>query len=175
MKIKQTYKYMMLDLKNTIINYYIAIVAIYLLTVLLEVIFSGGGETSMNIDGATVIFLFIVGLCSFKDNYLMLAQNGISRRTMFVCRMLTAASIAAITMAADQLFIGLAQLATRSMPNLHVNGLLAELGANAFTRLFIGLAAYFFCHGFGVFHHCDVLSPGQGGQGAGGRRRADFP
>ena len=40
-----------------------------------------------------MVFLFIAGLNSFKENFGMLLQNGVSRRTMFTGRLLTMVSL----------------------------------------------------------------------------------
>jgi hypothetical protein len=53
------------------------------------------GEVSFSgLDIATAIFLLIAGLCSFKESFLMLSQNGVSRKSMFISRLLVAISIA---------------------------------------------------------------------------------
>jgi hypothetical protein len=57
------------------------------------------------IEAATVIFVFISGLCSFKEAFLMLMQNGISRRTFFLGRIITVLSVALTMALIDQIII----------------------------------------------------------------------
>jgi hypothetical protein len=46
------------------------------------------------LEFATVIFLFIAGLNSFKEEFGLLIQNGISRKTVFAGRILTSLTVA---------------------------------------------------------------------------------
>jgi hypothetical protein len=58
-----------------------------------------------SMEMATVIFLFIIGLCSFKESFGLMIQNGISRRTLFTGRLLTTLTIALLMATFDKVFL----------------------------------------------------------------------
>jgi hypothetical protein len=107
MNIKASYNYQMADQKKSISIYYFIIVCILIaLFVLTSVTINSGSVVNANFNGldlATVIFLFVCGLCGFKECFLMLAQNGVSRKTLFVSRLLTTVSIAFVMAVIDKI------------------------------------------------------------------------
>ncbi len=127
MNIKAAYRYQLDDHKKAIITYYIILLAIYILLISSISISVSSTETITYTDSssdqisipvnstdynmisgmelATVIFLFIVGLDSFKEVFGMLLQNGISRRTLFASRCLTTVSIALIMSVIDKIIL----------------------------------------------------------------------
>lgn len=85
MRLKSVVKYNISEMKNSVLIFYGIIAAILILTV-----FSLVKLANNNVDGsvsgaemASAIFLFVVGLNSFKHNYLFLSTNGITRKTSF--------------------------------------------------------------------------------------------
>ena len=97
-----SYRYQMHDHKKDLIIYYIVIFCIYLLTLVSTAIVVAANDQqivvssqSNGINIATMVFLFIAGLNSFKENFGMLLQNGVSRRSMFSGRILTMLSLCA--------------------------------------------------------------------------------
>lgn len=100
MNIKASYNYQLFDLKKSILVYYFVIVCVYLfmtITMTVSLSMAEGGNVSGQFNGSdfsTMIFIFIVGLCSFKEVFGMLLQNGISRKSMFIGRLLTSLTIA---------------------------------------------------------------------------------
>lgn len=127
MNIKAAYRYQLDDHKKAIITYYIILLAIYILLIssisisvsgIETITYTGSGsdQVSVPVDStdynmisgmelATVIFLFIAGLDSFKEVFGMLLQNGISRKTLFASRCLTAVSIALIMSVIDKIIL----------------------------------------------------------------------
>ena len=85
MNIKSALKYQLADGRVSIPVFYLVI---FCLMALIPISASGmGPEDSMSIGGfeiATIIFLFVVGLNSFRETFRMMVQNGVSRKTMFV-------------------------------------------------------------------------------------------
>lgn len=91
MNIKAALKYQLEDHKKSIIIFYITILSVYLIIITSIWGVSKNVQISGNINGmgiATAIFLFISGLCSFKENFFMLGQNGVSRKTIFESRVI---------------------------------------------------------------------------------------
>ncbi len=86
MRIKSVIKYNLSEMKTSIMVFYVVIAAVMAL-IGFSFIMMSGNNTNVNSGGteaATVIFIFVVGLNSFKNNYLFLSTNGISRKTQFM-------------------------------------------------------------------------------------------
>ncbi len=97
---------------------------------------------------ASVIFLFVVGLCSFKENFLMLMQNGCSRRSVFAGRLLAGGVIAVGMALIDELFalglgLGLAGAAGNDAA-VRVLGLEGQSGALAILWVFLYMVLAYF-------------------------------
>lgn len=94
MNIKASYKYQLADHIKSIVIFYGVILAILLLTM---VTITGTGESSDGslggMDISTAIFLFVAGLCAFKEPFLMLMQNGVSRKSIFLSRIYTSLTV----------------------------------------------------------------------------------
>ena len=113
MNLKASYKYQLADNKKSMIIYMSIIVAITLFLYLATIFtFSVNGVTTKftSMEFASVIFLFVTGLCSFKDNFLMLTQNGISRKTMFVSGILNFITLSGILTAFGAILLLLVKL-----------------------------------------------------------------
>lgn len=113
MILKTAYKYQLADYKKPIAIYYGIIAAIISLVFFFGLsvrIFSGSTSTSSTLqigamDATTAVFLFVMGLNSFRESFFMLLQNGISRKTFFMTRFISS-SVAAVIMAAiDNLLV----------------------------------------------------------------------
>jgi hypothetical protein len=95
------YKYNLYDNAKAIIIYYFVVLAVLaLMTVGISVTTSGSMSLS-GLDIATVNFLLIAGLVSFKESFRMFMQNGVSRKSIMASKILSAVSIALIMTAAD--------------------------------------------------------------------------
>ena len=95
MTLKSAFKYQLVDHKNSIIIFYICIFAMTALT-FFSAMMSTNNAISMvgGFEFATMIFLFVTGLNSFSESFRMLAQNGVSRKSMFQARMAVFAVLA---------------------------------------------------------------------------------
>lgn len=109
MNVKASNKYLFVEQIRSVKYFYIILIAsVILLTMItginvndeshhtVSVSFSG-----MNIT--TIIYLFICGLCCFTDNFAMMMQNGVSRKSHFFGRVLTILQISAIMAVIDEL------------------------------------------------------------------------
>jgi hypothetical protein len=105
MKIKNVISYNLNDDKRAIIIYYLVIAAVISLIGLGVAI---SDENSTNVAGlemSTAVFLFVVGLNSFKENFLFLSTNGVSRKTQFSGFVACAALVAAIMAVIDNFYV----------------------------------------------------------------------
>ena len=109
MNILPSYRYQMADHKKSILIFYVVIVVLSLIFGFSTTLIINGndaavhGSTSGN-EMATVIFLFVVGLCTFKETFLISLQNGVSRKTLFTAKLLTMLSVAVIMAMIDKIF-----------------------------------------------------------------------
>ena len=106
MKLNAAFRYQLFDHKVSVMVYYIVIIALTILIgVGLGLFASVGGVSTagvihagptepMSFIGATVVFLFISGLCGFKENFLFALQSGVSRGTLFFGRLLSFGALA---------------------------------------------------------------------------------
>ena len=101
-----SYKYQLSDTKRSIIIYYCVILALLILmSVSMVTVTSSSNVTLSGMDFATVVFLFVIGLVSFKEPFKMLIQNGVSRKSMFISKILTALTITLIMSVADKIIM----------------------------------------------------------------------
>lgn len=110
MNILASYRYQMADHKKAILIFYLAIICFFIgVNTLMSVTAEGpsGGGTGIvtGNETASVIFLFVIGLCTFKETFLLSLQNGSSRKTLFAAKLLTMGSVTAIISAIDLILI----------------------------------------------------------------------
>jgi hypothetical protein len=94
MTLKASIKYILKNSFRSIIIYYFVILCVICLAVVSAL--TPGMNGMVKISGtemATVIFLFIFGLNSFKDEFQMFIQNGLSRKTLFLGEVLSILAI----------------------------------------------------------------------------------
>lgn len=109
MNIKASYRYQLSDVSKPIFLYYIIVLLVYAaLFITLSINHSESGSPYVSgqfngIEAATAIFLFIMGLCSFKEAFGMMMQNGISRKTIFIGKIITSLTAALAMAFIDQL------------------------------------------------------------------------
>ena len=84
MRIKTAVRYQINDYIKPVLIYYFSIFCLTLLFGMIPLIFGGNGRFSLTgIEFITSIFMFVLGLYSFKEVFLMMLQNGISRKQCF--------------------------------------------------------------------------------------------
>lgn len=105
MNTRHSFKYQMADGKKAVIVYYAVVALLFTLATVLMWIFGSphsGIHTSLGgVDMITTLFLFVLGLNSFKENFGMLLQNGITRRSIFAGRLAAAATLGALLTVVD--------------------------------------------------------------------------
>ena len=163
MKLKQSIRYQLADFIGPVIVYYGIVVAVHILFFLIHnfinpnMLYLGGGMSSFS-----MVFLFICGLCSFHDNLPMHLQNGVSRKTMLLGRLVVTVMVGAFCALIDTLLalvidfspIGLevnAATASASLlrttysfwPYMHVGGILLDFFFNFFLLLLASSLGYF--------------------------------
>lgn len=82
MSFTKSFKYSVLSNKKPILGFYTVVVALYLVFIVTSFFAPGGSISGM--DMASLVFLFVFGITSFKENFYMLLQNGVSRKNMFL-------------------------------------------------------------------------------------------
>jgi hypothetical protein len=106
MSLKSVIKYQIADFKSAVIVFYLTVL---LLIALFSVLFYEIADTSaVSISGtetATIFFLFVIGLNSFRETFKMTIQNGISRRTMFKGFLFTALIMSVGMSVINELFL----------------------------------------------------------------------
>lgn len=143
MKIKPSIRYQLHDQGLSFLIYYGVMVGMILLN-LLFLPFAGGSDlriTSGGITAVTSIFIFIVGLCSFKDPFLLALQHGISRRSQFLARLASMGMACAFLALADEIYTLLVALLKIPFPNSFFAFSLYEMvyGGSTGTKLSLGL------------------------------------
>lgn len=78
---------------------------------------ASAGEIS-GFDAASIIFLFVTGVCAFGETFRMFLQNGVSRKTLFKSRLLTMISLAAIFALIDTVILSVAKGASTHFTNV---------------------------------------------------------
>lgn len=119
MNLKPSFKYQFRDSIRSMIGFYIVIVLLYIAATIVTAIARSHINTSVHmqltgIEFSTLIFLFIVGLNVFKENYSLLLQNGVSRRSVFLGHILNALALAAIAALMDKLLLAVFSPIVRS-------------------------------------------------------------
>lgn len=119
MKVFASFRYQLADQKRGILTYYGVLLGFYVLFEILFVVAAVGedvnGSTTNGITAVTAVYVFVASLCSFKDNFGMSLQNGVSRRSTFLARLCTAGAMCAVMAVADELVTILAPLPSRLM------------------------------------------------------------
>ena len=88
MNMKAAVKYQLNEFKYSVIIFYIVIASILTFTFILLFATRSPGETN-GFELATLLFLFVCGSNSFKENFRFFLQNGSSRKKLFDSQMLS--------------------------------------------------------------------------------------
>jgi len=99
------YKYQLGKQMNAAAWFYGTVIVLYTVTTIITKNIAGVG-VSTNAAEFSAIFLFVMGLCSFKENFFMLTQNNVSRGTIFKSRLMVAVTAALVVALADILITG---------------------------------------------------------------------
>lgn len=123
MNIKATTKYQLSDLKKSLGTYYLVILLVVVFFTLIDKLWGNDGSGTYNgFEFTTIIFLFVCGLNSFKGNFLMMIQNGISRKTMFIGASITFLSVSMFMSIIDRGLAIFIDLITKSIDGMYFKG-----------------------------------------------------
>jgi hypothetical protein len=112
MKLTAAIKYYLNDFKRSVIVFYGVLLLIFV-ALMITIAYIGTNNVSMSgMESASMIFLFVVGLNSFKNPFRMFLQTGISRKTLFVGFV---ASLAILSVVMTFLDLGMSWLYGSSM------------------------------------------------------------
>lgn len=78
----KSFKYGVLANTRPVSIFYLVVLILYLTFITISLFAPGGSISGM--DMASLVFLFVFGITSFKENFYMLLQNGVSRKNMFL-------------------------------------------------------------------------------------------
>lgn len=104
MKIKQAMRYQLQGFMRSARTFYIVIAAIFIGMLLLNRFVTSGTGSVSGMESATIIFLFVMGLNSFKQDFRLFLQNGISRNTLLVSFAASALSVSVCMAVIDGFF-----------------------------------------------------------------------
>ncbi len=106
MNIYPSFRYQLSRNKASVTVYYLVWVCCVALTTVISLIFydtQGSGVITTNgVSLATAICIFVLSLNAFKANFGMAAQNGVSRRSLFLGHLCTSATLCAILAVLDE-------------------------------------------------------------------------
>lgn len=145
MKQKAAVRYQLRSYRNPILIFYGIILLVYVLlsTIVKVQIFIEDQDLTMNgLNIASVIFLFVCGLNSFKEDFNFFLQNGVSRRTQFTALCLIQ-PVVAVVMAAVDSFI--ARLIALFLPCESLFGMIYGGSLEAGFSGFLLQTAWMFC------------------------------
>ncbi len=99
MSIKVSYRYQLSAHFKALATFYLIVISVSVLLLsvsMISISASPGESLSGEVSGleiSTLIFIFIAGCNSFREEFGMLMQNGVSRKTLFIGRMLTSVTV----------------------------------------------------------------------------------
>lgn len=101
MKLTAAIKYYLNDYKKPVVIFYGILLALFLFLLITASFFGIEAAHMGGMETASLIFLFVVGLNSFKNPFRLFLQTGISRRTLFVSFISSLAMLAVVMMLLD--------------------------------------------------------------------------
>jgi hypothetical protein len=124
MNLKVSVKYQLDENKRPVIIFYI--IAFLLWAVSLIAIMPANGSDTIKgrlggIELATIIFLFIAGMNSFRDTFRMFMQNSISRKTLFTGRLICVIVISGIMALIDTIINITGRIVIASVSKTFIN------------------------------------------------------
>lgn len=149
MSLKASYWWQMRDHKKAVQIYYFVLVCVVIMMFVNSGDIVSSESLMQGFDLITVIFLFVMGLCSFKENFGMLLQNCVSRKTVFIGRIMTTLSIAFGMAVIDRVFMIICNLLFSRNGTAFVRDLYAAFystkidNVSEFTGLVSGFALSF--------------------------------
>lgn len=156
MKLKSTVKYQMIDMEKPVCIFYFILLCtlVFGFTVTgSRFVISGTivttttGSELFGMELASVIFLFVCGLNSFKEFFRMFMQNGISRRTIFISRLITILAVCTGMAVIDKGILLLGKLIASISTRISYTGLfemIYAVRADRISSLHMHIDGFFF-------------------------------
>lgn len=124
MNIKAATKYQIKEyIKSIKIFYLVVALVIALFGVLVITTSSSSFTSTAGIEGSAMIFLFILGLNSFRETFLMMLQNGITRKAMFIGRLITILTTSVLMAVADRFIVNIGGLLNDMSESFQISGM----------------------------------------------------
>ncbi len=128
MNIKVATKYQINEYIKSIKIFYLVVILVIALFGILTVFssstdfISGGGN-----EGSAIIFLFILGLNSFKETFLLMLQNGTTRKSMFIGRLITILATSAFMAVVDRFIVNVGGLLNDVSDRFQITGMYEKM------------------------------------------------
>ncbi len=155
MRLKTAVKYRLFESRKSVALFYFILIALTALMGVSSASFTTGSSTmTVNVGGfefATMIFMFVLGICAFRENFRMMLQNGLSRKTISSSFFVFGLVISAAMTILSGLLNGLAKIISAGQPNLVMSGMLEAIyreryaGASDQAQVFAESSLFFFC------------------------------
>lgn len=127
MNLKVAIKYRLHDNKRAIMIFYMVVISILSLIFLLSALSKGEFRGDIQVELISAIFLFVVGLNSFKEIFLMFMQNGISRKTVFFSQVVSTLAICAVMSLIDSILALISKIIVARDVGLYYKGILETM------------------------------------------------
>ncbi len=119
MKLSAAIRYHLNDRKKAVIIFYLVMLALMVLVTGISISQHSPNTFRMtfySMEAAATIFLFVLGLNSFKDPFLMMIQNGITRKDILLSNVTALTAVALGMTLVDQALYGVTNLIVSSTP-----------------------------------------------------------
>lgn len=138
MNIKASTRYQMNEYIKSIKVFYLVVVLVIVLFSTLTIVSSSSNFSSTGgIEGSAMIFLFILGLNSFKETFLMMLQNGTTRKSMFIGRLITILATSVFMAVIDRFVVNIGGLINNISEDYHMVGMYEMFFQNRVESLHI--------------------------------------
>lgn len=124
MNIKVATKYQINEYVKSIRIFYLVVILVIALFGTLTVVSSSSDFISTGgTEGSAIIFLFILGLNSFKETFLLMLQNGTTRKSMFIGRLITILATSAFMAVVDRFIVNIVGLFNDMSESFQISGM----------------------------------------------------
>jgi len=156
MKLKSTVKYQIIDMEKPVCIFYFVLLCILVFGFTVSgarfvisgnIVSSTPGSGFSGMELASIIFLFVCGLNSFKEFFRMFMQNGISRRTIFISRLITILAVCTGMAVIDKGILLLGKLIASNSTRIFYTGLFEMIyggRAGRISSLHMHIDGFFF-------------------------------
>lgn len=105
MKLKPSVKYHLYGIKPTIIIFYIVVAILSIASMIISFILKDSDSTFGGIAASSMIFLFVIGICSFYEVFKMFSQNGLTRHELWKSFLIASVIVSVIMSTIDLLLL----------------------------------------------------------------------